>query len=304
MTATTDGSTGAALPPAVAAASENDTDIPEAAGVPDIAARAMRRATDFLLSRQDGQGWWKGDLETNVTMDAEDLLLRQFLGIRDEDTTRAAALFVRGEQREDGTWATFHGGPATSPPPSRRTSRCGWPRSARRPAHGEGLRLGPRAGRDRRLPRLHPDLAGPVRLVEVGGPARTPAELIWFPSWAPLNIYDFGCWARQTIVPLTIVSAERPVRPAPFPLDELHTDPRHPNPPRPLAPPTSWDGAFQRLDRALHTLRRAVPRRLRRAAMNTPPAGSSNGRRTTAAGAASSPRPCTRSSRCTCSATT
>ena len=70
MTATTDGSTGAALPPRVTAASENDTDIPEAAGVPDIAAHAMRRATDFLLSRQDDQGWWKGDLETNVTMDA------------------------------------------------------------------------------------------------------------------------------------------------------------------------------------------------------------------------------------------
>lgn len=53
----------------------------------------------------------EGDLETNVTMDAEDLLLRQFLGILEEETTRAAALFIRGEQREDGTWATFYGGP-------------------------------------------------------------------------------------------------------------------------------------------------------------------------------------------------
>ncbi|MFB7268707.1 hypothetical protein ACFCXH_42230, partial [Streptomyces nojiriensis] len=76
-------------------------------GVYEAAARATRN----LLDRQDPEGWWKGDLETNVTMDAEDLLLRQFLGIRDEATTRAAALFIRGEQREDGTWATFHGGP-------------------------------------------------------------------------------------------------------------------------------------------------------------------------------------------------
>src|SRR5690606_26063852 len=85
----------------------------------------------------------------------------------------------------------------------------------------------------------------------------------------PLNIYDFGCWARQTIVPLTIVSAKRPVRPAPFPLDELHTDPGCPNPPRPLAPVPSWDGVFERLDRALHAARRIVPRRLRAAAMTT-----------------------------------
>lgn len=111
MTATTDGSTGATIPPRAAAASDTDSTDPLAAGVPEAAERAAARATEFLLARQDPEGWWKGDLETNVTMDAEDLLLRQFLGIRDEATTRAAALFIRGEQREDGAWATFYGGP-------------------------------------------------------------------------------------------------------------------------------------------------------------------------------------------------
>src|SRR3954465_2777344 len=112
MTATTDGSTGA-LPPRAASASETETgtDAPVAAGVQDAAAHAMRHAIDHLLARQDEQGWWKGDLETNVTMDAEDLLLREFLGVRDERTTREAARFVRSQQRADGTWATFHGGP-------------------------------------------------------------------------------------------------------------------------------------------------------------------------------------------------
>ena len=53
--------------------------------------RAVQRAADHLLARQHPDGWWKGDLETNVTMDAEDLLLRQFLGIRDERVTAASA---------------------------------------------------------------------------------------------------------------------------------------------------------------------------------------------------------------------
>ena len=35
-----------------------------------------------LRGLQSPEGWWKGELETNVTMDAEDLLLREFLGIR------------------------------------------------------------------------------------------------------------------------------------------------------------------------------------------------------------------------------
>ena len=268
MTATTDGSTGA-LPPRAAAASET-TITPVEAGVQDAAVRAVRRATDFLLARQDAQGWWKGDLETNVTMDAEDLLLRQFLGILDESTTRAAALFIRGEQREDGTWATFYGGPgelsttieayvalrlAGDAPDEPHMARAAqWIR-------GRGGIASARV-----FTRIWLALFGWWKWEDL---PELPPELIWFPTWLPLNIYDFGCWARQTIVPLTIVSAKRPVRPAPFPLDELHTDPRTPNPPRPLAPPNTWDGAFQRLDKGLHALRRAVPRRLRGAAMNT-----------------------------------
>ncbi|MEU2981073.1 squalene--hopene cyclase [Streptomyces hirsutus] len=270
MTATTDGSTGAALPSSVAAASDTDTDIPVAAGVPDIAADAMRRATEFLLSRQDDQGWWKGDLETNVTMDAEDLLLRQFLGILEEETTRAAALFIRGEQREDGTWATFYGGPGDLSATIEAYvalrlagDRPDAPHMARAAAW---VRDRGGVAASRVFTRIWLALFGWWKWEDL---PELPPELIWFPSWVPLNIYDFGCWARQTIVPLTIVSAQRPVRPAPFPLDELHTDPARPNPPGRMAPAISWDGAFQRLDKGLHALRRAVPRRLRRAAMNT-----------------------------------
>ncbi|HLH45569.1 MAG TPA: prenyltransferase/squalene oxidase repeat-containing protein, partial [Acidimicrobiales bacterium] len=80
-------------------------------GVPGEAAASLRRAADALVRLQDPQGWWKGELETNVTMEAEDLLLRQFLGIRTEAQTEATARWVRAHQRDDGTWATFYGGP-------------------------------------------------------------------------------------------------------------------------------------------------------------------------------------------------
>ena len=90
------------------------------------------------------------------------------------------------------------------------------------------------------------------------------------PPWVPLNIYDFGCWARQTIVALTVVMAHRPARPLPFGIDELLADP----PPEPPA----TGGAFARrgflaLDRALHRYERLpawfFPRRvLRRRALD------------------------------------
>src|SRR5512146_2078574 len=46
-----------------------------------VAAATLTAARDHLLGLQDPRGWWIGELETNVTMDAEDVLLRHFLGI-------------------------------------------------------------------------------------------------------------------------------------------------------------------------------------------------------------------------------
>ncbi|UKY53808.1 squalene--hopene cyclase [Streptomyces inhibens] len=278
MTATTDGSTGA-LPPRAPSASDATAEKTEAThstrtavrqDTADAARRATARATDYLLSVQDPAGWWKGDLDTNVTMDAEDLLLRQFLGIQDPELTQAAARYIRGEQRTDGTWATFYGGPGElsttieayvalrlagdAPDAPHMATASAWIREQGGVAAA------------RVFTRIWLALFGWWKWDDL---PELPPELIYFPKWFPLGIYAFGCWARQTIVPLTIVSAKRPVRPAPFALDELHTDPRNPNPPRPLAPATSWDGVFQRLDKALHVYHKVALRKLRGAAMRS-----------------------------------
>ncbi|WP_409234448.1 squalene--hopene cyclase [Streptomyces sp. PA5.6] len=273
MTATTDGSTGAATPRAASASQSTEpVDLTDTTATDprEAAARAMRRSTDFLLARQDAEGWWKGDLETNVTMDAEDLLLRQFLGIRDEDTTRAAALFIRGEQRDDGTWATFYGGPGelstTIEAYVALRLACDRPDEPHMARASAWIRDRGGIAEARVFTRIWLALFGWWKWDDL---PELPPELIYFPKWVPLNIYDFGCWARQTIVPLTIVSAKRPVRPAPFALDELHTDARVPNPTKPLASVASWDGVFQRLDKALHVYHKVAPRPLRRAAMNS-----------------------------------
>src|ERR1035437_4394076 len=71
----------------------------------------LERASRRLLSLQDDAGWWRGELQTNVTMDAEDILLREFLGVRRAEETERSAAWIRSQQRADGTWANFHGGP-------------------------------------------------------------------------------------------------------------------------------------------------------------------------------------------------
>ena len=72
---------------------------------------ALERACAHLMALQDEAGWWQGELQTNVTMDAEDMLLREFLGIRRAEETARSAAWIRSQQRPDGTWANFHGGP-------------------------------------------------------------------------------------------------------------------------------------------------------------------------------------------------
>ncbi|WP_030816101.1 squalene--hopene cyclase [Streptomyces sp. NRRL S-337] len=279
MTATTDGSTGA-LPPRAPSASDataEKTTAPArrtatavAEDTAEAARRATARATDYLLSVQDPAGWWKGDLETNVTMDAEDLLLRQFLGISDPRTTEAAARHIRGKQRTDGTWATFHGGPgelSTTIEAYVALRLAGDATDAPHMAAASAwIREQGGVAASRVFTRIWLALFGWWKWEDL---PQLPPELIFFPKWFPLNIYDFGCWARQTIVPLTIVSAKRPVRPAPFALDELHTDPCRPDPPRPLAPAISWDGVFQRLDKALRVYHKVALRKLRRTAMRS-----------------------------------
>ena len=47
-----------------------------------------------------------------------------------------------------------------------------------------------------------------------------PVEAVLLPPSAPFSIYDFSCWARQTVVPLSAVQALRPVR-TPIDLSEI-----------------------------------------------------------------------------------
>ncbi|QIP83095.1 squalene--hopene cyclase [Streptomyces sp. Tu 2975] len=234
-----------------------------------LAERARMRAVGHLLSRQDAQGWWKGTFEGNVTGDAEDLLLRQFLGIGDEENTHAAGLYIRGEQREDGTWSTFYGGPGDlstsieayvalrlagdAPDEPHMAKAAAWIR-----AHG-GIAA------SRVFTRIWLALFGWWKWEDL--PA-LPPELVFLPKWFPLNIHHFASWSRQTIVSLTVVCAERPVRPAPFTLGELHPESETPPPSAPHVPAGHWTRFFTCLDKALHAYHKVAPRRLRRAAMS------------------------------------
>jgi squalene-hopene/tetraprenyl-beta-curcumene cyclase len=227
------------------------------------AQEALDRACTRLLQLQHPDGWWKGELETNVTIEAEDLFLRHYLGLLEERQTAATARWIRSKQREDGSWATFFGGPADLSTTAEAYVAL---RLAGDPGDAAHMRRAASVVSDaggleatRVFTRMWLSLLGlwPWQRVPV-----LPPEQILLAPRAPLSIYAFGCWARQTVVALQIVTALRPVKPVDFTVDELRTG----GEPETLAL-DPWGRVFALLDRGLQRYHLHPLRPLRRRAL-------------------------------------
>src|SRR5256885_458876 len=190
---------------------------------------AVERATARLLELQHPSGWWVGELESNATMIAQHLFWHHVLNLRTPELDRKIANELLARQREDGTWSIWFDGP-----PDLSTSI-----EAHAALRLAGVDPGPRA-------RDYIKSQGGVRRARVFTKCflallgqwpwqwvpTVPPELILLPPWAPLSVYDFSCWARQTIVPLSVVMALRPVRPASIDLRDIGAQPRPSRPRR------------------------------------------------------------------------
>jgi squalene-hopene/tetraprenyl-beta-curcumene cyclase len=190
---------------------------PEGNGMSVSAGTDLDRVLDAgvgrLLELQRPGGWWVGELESNVTMTAQHLFFLEFLRIRDEETTRRCANELLARQNEDGLWPIYWNGE---------------PDLAATLEAYAALRLAGLAADDHRLAparrfceerggiggarvftRIWLALFGVWPWAEV---PQLPPELVLLKPWLPFSLYDFACWARQTVVPLTIVMHYRPVR--------------------------------------------------------------------------------------------
>jgi len=229
----------------------------------DAAQESLGRARAHLLSLQHPHGYWKGELETNVTIDAEDLFLAHFLGLDRPGETRRSARWIREHQRPDGSWATFHGGPgdlSTSAEAYVGLRLAGDPADAAHMlAAAAFIREAGGVESTRVFTRMWLSLLGLWSWAEV---PTLPPEQILLPPRAPLSVYAFGCWARQTIVALSVVTALAPARAVGYGIDELRTGaaPRR-------APDDFWGRIFVVIDRAAHLYGRHALPPLRRAAL-------------------------------------
>jgi squalene-hopene/tetraprenyl-beta-curcumene cyclase len=230
---------------------------------------SLRAALGWLVDHQEPEGFWVGMIETNSTIEAEWLLASHILGVAlPNEAGVIRALLQR--QRPDGSWGIYPGAPdgdinstvevyaalrakGFDPQDAEMTRARAWILR-----HG-GLK------KVRVFTRYWLAMIGvwPWRATP-----NLPPEVIRLPLWFPFNLYNFAQWARATIVPLTVVSARRPVWPLPFgnKLEELFPD-GYENfdffIPEKAAPLFSAEWIFLKIDRILHAAQSAgiVPRR-------------------------------------------
>ena len=190
---------------------------------------AIGRAQEYLLSIQYPDGYWWGELESNPTMEAEYLLLTYFLEAVDQARWQKLTNYILSKQREDGSWGQYYGAPgdiSTSVECYFALKLAGvQPGSPEMTRAREFILSKGGVPKVRTFTKIWLALFGQW---DWKGTPAMPSELIFLPSWFPFNIYEFASWARATIVPMTIILTERPVRPVPewARIDDLYPVPR------------------------------------------------------------------------------
>jgi squalene-hopene/tetraprenyl-beta-curcumene cyclase len=190
-------------------------------------AQAIALSQQYLLSIQDNDGYWWGELESNATITAEVVLLHK---IWQSDQTRPLGkveTYLRSQQREHGGWELYYGD--------------GGDLSASVEAYMALRLLGVSQGdpvltkakkfilqrggisKTRIFTKMHLALIG---CYDWRGLPVIPPWIMLLPPDFPFTIYEMSSWARGSTVPLLIVFDRQPVfnLDTPINLDELYSE--------------------------------------------------------------------------------
>jgi squalene-hopene/tetraprenyl-beta-curcumene cyclase len=203
-------------------------DMPKGINI-EVLDQAVARAQKHLLDLQFSQGFWKGELEADATVTAGYIPLMYFMDTLDSLRQAKAVQYIKSQQRPDGTWSTFAGGPGDL----NATIQCYFSLKLSGISASDPLMV---KARDFVLAQGGIDhshtftkmLLAPLGQYEWERLPSMPPEMMFLPNWFYLNIYEFASWARATIVALAVLLTTRPVRQVPEQLriDELYIKPR------------------------------------------------------------------------------
>ncbi len=175
-------------------------------------ARAAAAAAQGFLFRIHRGDHWCAELESNTTITAEYVLLRQALGLDLAEKREPIARYFFSRQKSDGSWGIAQGLPgdvSTTVETYLALRLLGLPPDDGRLRRAERFVRGSGGIEEVRVfTRINLALFG---LFPWDAVPTVPPEIVLLPSWSPFNIYRLSSWARGTMVPLFIVFHHRPV---------------------------------------------------------------------------------------------
>jgi squalene-hopene/tetraprenyl-beta-curcumene cyclase len=217
--------------------------------------RAVSLAQAYLLERQHPEGYWLGELEADASVTAGYLPFMHWLGREvSPERKRKAVAHILAQQNADGSWPMYYQGPGDLSV----TVQVYFSLKLSGVAADEALMVRAREFVLAKGGVMRVNIITKVWLALFGefeweGVPVIPPEIIFFPKWAPFHIYELSSWARATIMTLSILSATRPVRPAPpeARIPELYVEPPELRNYHQWSAPSrlSWDAFFLALDR-------------------------------------------------------
>ena len=179
----------------------------------EYVAAGIDRARDWLLGQQHADGYWCGELEADVMLEADYIFMHTLLGTGDPGKMQRATNEILRHQNTDGGWSLYPGGPSninygvkaylalklmgfTGDRPEMVKARE-WVL-----AHGGVVECNT-------FTKMYLCALGQYDYDAV--PA-VPPEIILFPDWFYFNIYEISAWSRAILVPLSIIYAKKPFK--------------------------------------------------------------------------------------------
>ncbi len=179
----------------------------------DRVTDGLERAKNWLLGQQDEEGFWCGELEADVMLEADYIFLHTLLGTGDPGKMERAVNEILRHQNDDGGWSLYPGGPSNISYGVKAyfaLKLMGWSKDhpnlvkAREwvLAHGGVVETNT-------FTKIYLCALGQYDYDAV--PA-IPPEIVLFPNWFYFNIYEISSWSRGILVPLSIIYAKKPFK--------------------------------------------------------------------------------------------
>ena len=173
----------------------------------------IRRSRDWLLGEQDAEGFWCGELEADVMLEADYIYMHTLLGTGDPGRMQRAVNEILRHQNEDGGWSLYPGGPSNinyGVKSYLALKLMGW-------RADDAVMVRAREWVLRNGGVVECNTFTKIYLCALGQydydavPA-VPPEMVLFPNWFYFNIYEISSWSRAIVVPLSIIYAKKPFK--------------------------------------------------------------------------------------------